>query len=247
MEAGSKRNNKYLIAAILIVALFAIQFLFSRLGSLISQLLDYSSLDPDGLFAQVSVHHIIQMLCALALIFVIRKSRKTEGFNLRPRFDSRGIKDTLLFCLAITVYYLAIYIAGSFTNTINTYDYELNAVNVSGTLGFQLLLSGPSEEILFRSLPVTVLLSVLDPENKFDQTLAVLGAAVLFGIAHIDLVTFSIPWFQVGYACLLGIAYGFAFVRSRSVIYPMIMHSMSNVISVGGCYLYMLFFMQKPV
>ena len=248
MGAGSKRNNKYVITAILIVVLFAVQFLFSRIGFLISQLFDYSSFDPDGLFAQVSVHHIIQMFCALALIFAIwkvkkiKKIKKIEGFNLRPRFDSRGIKDTLLFCLAITVYYLAVYIVGSFTDTINTYDYALNAVNVAGTLGFQLLLSGPSEEILFRSLPIAVLLSVLDPDSKRDRAIVVIGTAILFGIAHIDLFTFRIPWFQVCYAFVLGIFYGYTFIRSKSVIYPMIMHSMSNVISVGGCYLYMVLF-----
>lgn len=242
MGAGSKRKSKYVITAILIVALFAVQFLFSRLGFLISQLFDYSSLDPDNLFAQVAVHHIIQMLCALALIFIIWKAKKTEGFNLRPRVDSKGLKDTLLFCLAITVYYLVVYIIGSFTNTISTYDYALNAVNVSGTLGFQLLLSGPSEEILFRSLPIAVLLTVLDPDSRRDRAIAVISAAALFGIAHIDLFTFRVSWFQVCYAFVLGIFYGYTFIRSKSVIYPMIMHSMSNVISVGGCYLYMVLF-----
>ena len=242
MGAASKQNSKYIITAILIVALFAVQFLFSRLGFLISQLFDYSAIDPDNLFAQVSVHHIIQMLCALVLIFIIWKVKKTEGFNLRPHLDFRGIKDTVIFCLAITVYYFAVYIIGSFTNTINTYDYALNAVNVSGTLGFQLLLSGPSEEILFRSLPITVLLSVLDPDSKRDRAIAVIGAAALFGIAHINVFTFQVPWFQVCYAFVLGIFYGYTFIRSRSVIYPMIMHSMSNVISVGGCYLYMVLF-----
>ena len=242
MGAGSKRNTKYVITAILIVVLFAVQFLFSRFGFFVSQLFDYSSWDPDDLFLQVSVHHIIQMLCALALIFALLKVKKIEGFNLKPRLDSKGIKDTVLFCAAITIYYLVIYIIGSFTNSINTYDYELNPTNVIGTLGFQLLLSGPSEEILFRSLPVTLLLSVLDPESKRDRAIAVISSAVLFGIAHIDVVTFSIPWFQVCYAFVLGIFYGYIFIRSKCVIYPMIMHSMSNVISVGGCYLYMVLF-----
>ena len=137
MSIESKRNTKYVIAVALVVALFAVQLLFSRFGFFISRLFDYSALDP------------------------------------------KGIKDTVLFCVAITVYYLAIYIAGSFTNTISTYDYELNPTNVIGTLGFQLLLSGPSEEILFRSLPITLLLSVLDPESKRDRAIAVISAAVV--------------------------------------------------------------------
>jgi len=104
-------------------------------------------------------------------------------------------------------------------------------------------LSGPSEEILFRSLPITMVLSVLDPDTRRDRAIVVFGAALLFAIAHIDMITFSIPWFQVCYAFVLGIAYGYTFIRTKSVIYPMIMHSMSNVISVGGCYLYMLLFL----
>lgn len=242
MGTGSKRNIKYAITAILIVALFGVQFILSRFGFFISQLFDYSSLDPDDIFVQVSVHHIIQMICALILILIIKRTKRIEGFNLRPRPDSKGIKDTVLFCVGIIIYYLAIYIVGSITYSINTYDYELNAVNVMGTLGFQLLLSGPSEEILFRSLPITVLLSVLDPDSKRDRAVAVISAAALFGIAHINVYTFAIPWFQVCYAFVLGIFYGYTFIRSKSVIYPMIMHSMSNVISVGGCYLYMVLF-----
>ncbi|MCR5528693.1 MAG: CPBP family intramembrane metalloprotease [Saccharofermentans sp.] len=148
----------------------------------------------------------------------------------------------MIFCVALTLYYLAIYIIGSFTDSINTYDYELKATNVVGTLAFQLLLSGPSEEILFRSLPIAVMLSTLDPDSKRDRAIAVISAATLFGIAHINLFTLQVPWFQVCYAFVLGIFYGYTFIRSRSVIYPMIMHSMSNVISVGGCYLYMVLF-----
>ena len=108
------------------------------------------------------------MLCAIEAILIISKVRKIDGFKLRPRHDSKGIKYTVIFCVVLALYYLVVYIAGSFTRTINTYDYELNAVNVTGTLGFQLLLSGPSEEILFRSLPITVLISVLDPDKKLD-------------------------------------------------------------------------------
>ena len=50
-------------------------------------------------------------------------------------------------------------------------------------------------------------------------------------------------WFQCKYggAFVLGLAYGYTFIKTKTAVYPMIMHSMSNVISVGGCYLYMHF------
>lgn len=240
MEKTIQNRKKYLITAVSVVVLFALQYLFSWLGGFISRLFDYSSIDRDGLFMQVSVHHIVQMVCALIVIILLNRLAKIGGFKLRPEYDPKGIKYTVLFCAVLLLYYLVTYIVGYYTHLISIYDYELNSTNVIGTLGFQLLLSGPSEEIVFRSLPVAFLIYVLKPASRKDRVIAVVSAAVLFGIAHIDFSTLTIPWFQVCYAFILGLAYGLTLVRTKSIIYPMIMHSMSNVISVGGCYLYML-------
>ena len=241
MDTEKKSINKYIVAAVLIIALFCVQLLFSRLGGVIASKFDYSSFDPDGVFALVSVHHIVQMLLALAVISVIKIFMKDADFMLRPRKDSKGIRYTLIFCLVLIIYYLIVYMV---KDSINTYSYELNVSNVAGSLGFQLLLSGPSEEILFRSLPITVLMFVLDPESRKDRIIAVIAAAVLFGLGHINFFALTFSLFQVCYAAVLGLAYGFTFIRSRSIIYPMLMHSLSNVISVGGCYLFMIFFSQ---
>ena len=243
--------KKYIPAAVTTVALFGIQYLFSRLGWLVANRFDFSAIDRDGLFAQVAIHHVVQAVLVIPLIFLLcivlnsglkkelKQEIKFEDFKLRPRYDRTGIKYTLLFCAAILIYYVIVYIVGFFLSSINTYDYELNATNVIGTLAFQLFLSGPSEEILFRSFPITMLLFFMKPDTKKDRVIAVVIAAFLFGLAHINIMTFEVPWFQVCYAFVLGLMYGFVFLRSNSIIYPMIMHSMSNVISVGGCYLFM--------
>ena len=240
MEKNNQSRKKYLIAAVSVGVLFALQYLFSRIGGIISGLFDYSSIDRDGLFMQVSVHHIVQMICALIVIILLNRLAKINGFKLRPEYDPKGIKYTVIFCAVLLLYYFGTFFVGYFTHTINTYDYELNSINIIGTLGFQFFLSGPSEEILFRSLPVAFLIYVLKPDNRKNRVIAIVSAAVWFGIAHINFSTLMIPWFQVCYAFILGLAYGFTLVRTKSIIYPMIMHSMSNVISVGGCYLYML-------
>ena len=224
---------------ILTVLLFAVQYLSSRVGWLAADLFDFSAIDKDGLFAAVAVHHAVQLSCALAVIMVLHKFG-IKGFGLRPAYNAEGVRYTLIFCLVLLAYYIATYIIGGYLHSINTYDYELTPVNVAGTLGFQLFLSGPSEEVLFRSLPITLMLYFMDPDDKKHRITAVVIAAFLFGLGHINLITFSVPWFQVCYAFVLGLAYGFVLLKTNSVIYPMIMHSMSNVISVGGCYLYML-------
>ena len=239
MNEKESKTKKYIMIAMVSVVIFGIQFISSRFGWLISQKFDCSSIDKDGLFAQVAIHHIVQALFAILFIIFLGKIMKIDGFKLRPQFDPAGVRYTVIFCIAILIYHLIIYIVGFFFASINTYDYELNAINVLGTLGFQLFLSGPSEEILFRSLPITWLLSCVKAETKKESAIVVVIAAFLFGLGHINFTTFYIPWFQVGYAFVLGLVYGFVFINSNSIIYPMIMHSMSNVISVGGCYVFM--------
>lgn len=180
------------------------------------------------------------MICSLILFFILSNLIKIKGFKILPKIDNKGIKLTVIFCSLIIVYYLIIYIIGGITHTINVYDYELNKTNIIGTLGFQLLLSGPSEELLFRALPIALYIHFMKSDSKSNYVTAIILSAFLFALAHINFREFIIPWIQVCYAFVYGLAYGYVFIKSKSVIYPMIMHSMSNVISVGGCYLYML-------
>jgi membrane protease YdiL (CAAX protease family) len=69
-------------------------------------------------------------------------------------------------------------------------------------------------------------------------SLANIVAAVIFGLAH---VSFSFAPFQVSYSPMqvvfsvaLGIFYGDCYEKSGSVFYPMIMHSIGNVLSVSA-------------
>ena len=96
-----------------------------------------------------------------------------------PKVSRKGIAYTSIFAIIILIYVLVSYIIGYRLNTIQPYEYNLNLKNVIGTLGFQLFLSGTSEEILFR-----------------------------------------------------------AFIKSKSIIYPVIMHGLSNFFMVGIGYIF---------
>lgn len=235
-----KQQTKYMFVFLLTIFLFVIQSLCSKIGGWMADVFDYSQIDNDGLFMRISVHHIVQALLALLVIFILYKTRDNVDIKLKPKFDTVGIKYTIIFCVVISIYYIIVYMIGSKLNSIAVYDYELNFVNVVGTLSFQLFLSGTSEEILFRLLPIVLYKIVLNSDKKIDNIISVVLTSVLFAVAHMKLqLPLSIPWFQVVYAFVLGLAYGFVFIKSKSVIYPMIMHGMSNFISVGCCYLYM--------
>ena len=61
----------FTISFIAILFLFFIQTFASKLGGFIAGLFDYTAIDKDGTFMYITIHHIVQMLVALLVIFVI--------------------------------------------------------------------------------------------------------------------------------------------------------------------------------
>lgn len=151
--------GQLLLCSFAFIALFFVQVLAGKSGWVVADLFSYDSFDPYHLFARLSVHHIVQMLIALTVIAVLSKRIKADfGFQLGD--GKKGLRYFLIFTAVIAVialiYHILIYVLGQ----AQAYDFPLTQKNVLGTLGFQLFLSGTSEEILYRALPVTVLVYV---------------------------------------------------------------------------------------
>ncbi|MDO5558147.1 MAG: CPBP family intramembrane metalloprotease [Oscillospiraceae bacterium] len=228
---------KYIIVTLLI---FIFQQAASRAGGAVADLFDYSTADPDGTFLWISVHHIVQMAAGLLMILCL--SRTDIDFCLSSRYSKTGIKYIVIFSAFVEICSVLGYmIMYKYDNVVP--DNNLDPGNIIGTLSFQLVLSGPSEEILFRALPVAVLCSIIRKEysNKYC-VIPVVTAALLFSAAHInwsiDPFELQFSTLQLIYAFVFGIAYGLAYLKTKSILYPMIMHSVSNVLMVGTGYIF---------
>ena len=242
----NSKSNKTRLSIVAIALLLFFQQFASKVGHVIANCFNYKAIDEYGIYAYISVHHIVQMLIALIAVIILSKKYKINfGFNIGDK--KTGLKYLLIFTGAVLAFTVISYGIRYFSNQIIQYDYPLNAKNILGTLGFQLMLSGPSEEILFRALPIGVLTFCMggDKERKFTKlniSYEVIVAAVLFSIAHIrwTLNPFSVSMncLQLIYCFVLGIIDGKAYQESKSVIYPMIMHSISNVITVSIGYIF---------
>ncbi|MFO7612035.1 MAG: type II CAAX endopeptidase family protein [Clostridia bacterium] len=208
-----------------------------RLSGTIASLFNYNAIDPDGAYAWISVHHIVQALIFIGIIIGIKKFKPISfGFGWGDR--KVGIKYVLRFTLIFGLGSLASHVLTILTNSFQPFAYPLTATNIIGQMGFQLLLSGPSEELIFRAFAITML-TLLFKNRIINAKIsnANIIAAVIFGLAHVgfSFAPFEIRYslFQVILAIVLGIFYGDCYEKTKSIYYPMMMHSISNIIMVG--------------
>lgn len=228
---------KYLLKIGVILLLTLTVLIAPRIGGLAANLFNYSTIDPDGAFMWISIHHIVQALFILPVMLVVSKIFNIK-FNLGLGDKHVGMKYLKRFILVFSVYTLISYLVTIVSGGVVSFAYPLTTRNIVGYLGFQLLLSGPSEELIFRAFAISVFAGLVTNKrvNK-HLSFAVLFASIVFGIAHIGFsfnpFNMSYSVFQVFYAIVLGYFYGDCYEKSGSIIYPMIMHSYSNVLMIG--------------
>ncbi len=208
-----------------------------KLSGAIADLFNYHAIDPDGSYVWISVHHIVQALIFIFIIYAINKIKPLDfGFGLgNKKFGKKYVlKFTLIFGAGSLVNHIIVILIGSF----QPFQYPLTLTNIVGHLGFQLVLSGPSEELIFRAFAITMLALVVKGRCLKEKiSYANIIAAIIFGLAHVgfSFAPFALNYtlYQVILAISLGIFYGDCFEKSGSVFYPMMMHSISNIIMVS--------------
>ncbi len=224
-----------LLAALL---LFAVQIVFSQLGVRIADLFSFRRINPSNAFAWISVHHIVQGAAILIVMALISFLFRTD-FHLGLGDKRLGMRIVLLFTAIIAVYQFALWFLLDALSLFKPFAYPVNTQNVLGAMSFQLFLSGTSEELLFRAFPITLLSMLTSKTFRLFKTqvsvpLSVVIAAVTFTLAHINWTVnpFRLQYdvLQLLYALAMGIIQGWAYVKTRSVVYPMMMHGISNVI-----------------
>ncbi len=244
-DQPSVRINKGVSFLGMVVLLFGFQRVLGSMSGSIANLFRYDRFDPYNVYSWVTVHHFIVMAVALTTILILGKLLKFD-FDLDLGDRKTGIKYVWVYTGVFAGISLVLHLLMSVNRALPVYDFPLTAGNVLGTLGFQLLLSGPAEELLYRALPITLLIGALGKNRNVQRsiTLETTIAAILFALAHVSLSIFPFTIkanpFQVLYALGQGIILGKAYQESRSVIYPMFMHSISNVLMVGTGYLFLL-------
>ncbi len=238
------------IADLLIV--FAAINIIPRLSTFLTNLIYpyIGHLDRDQVFLWITVHHIFQLLLTLvAMKLYFQTSYKEWGFNLKNL--NLSLKISLYFFIFFIIFQGLPIIVGLVTGRFIQPDiaYPLTGANMAGHLSFQGLLSGTCEEPLFRGFAIVILSQSWTGRIKIgriDISAANIIAAVFFSYAHIGFTIFPfaltrlyLP--QIVVSFLLGIIYGIVFEKTKSLLGPILLHNMSNLVSISSGYItYML-------
>lgn len=236
-------RSRVLYGMIAFVSLLFVQIILGKAGHFFANMIPYRQLDPYDIFAGISIHHAVEMIIAAVILMALSRLLKIN-FCFQLGDVKKGVTYLTLFTAAFFIISIALHLLMAVNHQLPNYAFPLDKRNVLGTLGFQLLLTGPAEEVVFRALPVTMLAYAFGKSIpiKGSVTLEVVLASVLFSFAHINWslrpFVFKADCFQLFYSFALGTLQGIVYQKSRSILYPMLMHSFSNVLMVGFGYLF---------
>lgn len=242
--AKKLEHNRALLGISVFFLLFLVQIILGKVGSFFADMVPYQIIDPYDCFVRNSVHHAVALVIAIMVIIVLSRLMKID-FYFGSGYINKGVRYLALFTAVFAVISVVVHVLMLAFGQLPTYDYPLDARNILGTLGFNLFLTGPAEEIIYRALPITLLTCAFGKSItiKGNTTLEVILASLLFAFAHtkwsLNPFVFEANWFQVLYAFVLGSIQGIVYQRTKSILYPMLMHSFSNVLMVGTGYLFL--------
>ena len=226
------------IFVVIVAVFFAI--VFPKIGYILADNFEKIFKYKQFSFGWDMVHHTVQMLLALLVMILPfwKKGLSEWGFNNISKKENKEIilKFTLGFLVFFTLgktFYLWL------SGWPKALDFDPNRFNVWSRILFRLVMPGLSEEILFRGLVIGILMISIKSFikiGKIEIPTAGIIAAVIFAIAHvgINFMPFQIVYYNVGQliaAFVFGVFYSIIFVKTKSLLAPIIIH---NVIDGVG-------------
>jgi len=195
---------------------------------------------PTGQFAAGVAYHILTVFFIAPFVLRLPKGKRTFGQYLDDIRLSRMQPFIRLVLLALSCYVILALsqVAASFVYRL----FEGQPINWSFIRqGFDLqrdlppgspslLIAFPSifEEVAFRGIVLTVFLS------KYSESKSIIFSSVGFGLMHLLSLAGGgeLVWVmgQVVWAFTMGLFYGYVVVRTRSLLPPMIVHYLGNVL-----------------
>lgn len=223
------------LLAVMITTVFSI----GLSGTVIFGMLGLPGTLPTVQFAQGMLYHILTIFLLVPFVLCLPKGKRTFRQYLDDIRLSRIQPFVRLVLLALSCYIILALsqIAASLVYRLSeglpvTWGFIRRIIDISGDLppgSLSLLISFPSafEEAAFRGIVLTVFL------NKYSEHKSIVFSSLGFGLMHVlnlaNGADFIWVMGQVVWAFILGLFYGYVFVKTRSLLPSMIVHYLGNV------------------
>lgn len=219
------------LLAVMVTSVFSI----GLTGTVIFGLLGLPGTSPTIQFVQAMSYHILTVFILIPFVLRLPKGKRT----FRQYLDDIGLSRMQPF-IRLVLLALSCYVILALSQVTASFVYRLSeGLPINGSFFRQvfdlsgdipsLLLSIPSafEEVAFRGIVLTVFLS------KYSERKSIIFSSLGFGLMHLLNLTngADLVWVmgQVVWAFTIGFFYGYIFVRTRSLLPPMIVHYLGNV------------------
>lgn len=213
------------IVAIIVWAVFNLNTLrpFYRHGNS-SRMVKYM-MSQMGTFIILTIVSVFAAMIITALIGRCTLRQKIFGAWKRPKWTAPGFAKCLVLLFGIVG--VGVLLATGLENLSKAIGLKTNTPNVNLTgnrmadaalLAYVCVLGPIMEETLFRGM-------ILQSLRPWGDRLAIIVSAVLFGLAHLNLYQ-GLP------AVLLGLLFGFATVKTGSIVPSALMHILCNSFSM---------------
>lgn len=201
-----------------------------------------SFLDTENAFSVLCIHHVVQAAIAILLLLAYARLRNISliGFGIKTEGFSNSLKYVVIFLISWAFIQIAasIILVKAFNQSIS-FPFSINVINLLGYLSFQLFLSGPSEELLFRVIVIGVLSDLL--KKLFERAklnfylISVSTLIFIFDHINFKLIPFSITHLnilQLLTVLIPGSFLGWLFIRYKNYWSVALAHSSLNVVIV---------------
>lgn len=189
-------------------------------------------------FVKSMSYHILTLFVIVPFVLHLPKGKRTFNEYLDDIRLTNISPFTRLLVLSLSSYLILALCQGTgtliyrfFEGENVTWAFIMSVFDISGDLppgSPSLWVSFPSifEEVAFRGVVLTMFL------NKYSKRRSIVFSAAAFGLMHLLNLSsgFEVVWVmgQVGWSFILGIFYGYMFIKADSLWPPMIVHYLGN-------------------
>lgn len=194
--------------------IFAVQLIFGAIAGNIPAVATSGDLS-------VLVSMLPMYIIAFPIIFLLFKNIPVQISGEKKKMSVKHLIVAFIMCYAGT--YICNLLASILTGIIGALkqsDVENVMANLTSSISlpvnlFIVVICAPiMEELLFRK-------TLIDRTAHFGEGISILFSGLVFGLFHGNLV-------QFGYAFLLGIFFGFIYIKTKNIVYPIILHMVIN-------------------